>query len=299
MINYKNKKHNWLLMLSIFCFVLFTIFYFVYGISGNNSRSKNFVQFNFLLLAISSTLVAPICEEIVFRGFFSNKKYLKITSLLLSIVIVFYIFLENFGVIVGCLFLLVVISLVTVYHKKLKYPFLILTANLSALVFSLIHWKSEDFAYFSTAYLLLSQLGLAYLLTWITVNWNLLRSILFHCAYNTSLFFVGTFELFIVDETKNQIINEKNHINWNKVSILSRTSSLFNSDSTYEFVSADLLEINKIYLNKKLDNYKLVNNPFQKYNISFETQDKIKSKDSLQAAFIEALLEAKLIKSNM
>lgn len=293
----RNRKHNWLIYSGILSLILFIIFALIFGIGENNSRSSSLGSISFLFLFVTTTIVAPVYEEFVFRGIFSNKKYIKIVSIVLTFSIGLFAFYKSYGKIVCCFFVLISLSLVFVYLKNRKLLSIILISNVYAFVFALVHWTIKDFQNGNTSYLFLSQLALAYFLIWITINWGLSKSILVHILYNSILFFVGSYNLFFEDGSQQQKVTDTYKIQWSKVSILNVKSLQHNTDSTYKLTSTNLIELNRSFLNNKLDSYKFVNNPYQKFDFSFELKRRTTSYDSLQNQFINALSDVKLISS--
>ncbi len=293
----RNKKQNWLIYSGTLSLLLFIIFAVILGIGENNSRSSSLGSVSFLFLIITATIVAPVYEEFVFRGFFSSKKYVKIVSVVLTFSISSFTFYKSYGIIECCFFILIFLSLAFVYLKNKKLPSVILISNVYAFVFAFVHWTKQDFQNANTSYLFLSQLALAYFLIWITINWGLSKSILVHILYNSILFFVGSYNLFFEDGSQQQKVTDTYEIKWSKVSILNVKSLQHNTDSTYKLTNTNLIELNRNFLNNKLDSYKFVNNPYQKFDFSFELKRRTTSYENLQNQFINALSDVKLISS--
>ena len=81
-------KNNYLLIGAVFFYCTFLIIYFsivyfdIVTLEELNNKSRLHSVNNLEMLMISAILIAPIIEELVFRGYFTNSKKLKILAII-------------------------------------------------------------------------------------------------------------------------------------------------------------------------------------------------------------------------
>ena len=96
-ITKRTYREKFLLKTGLFMFLFFSALSIVLdylGFEDSSSRAVRFNDINIVKLLITGVLIAPILEEIAFRGIFTSKKYLKFISY--GGVALFIIFQENY-----------------------------------------------------------------------------------------------------------------------------------------------------------------------------------------------------------
>lgn len=203
----KKTKKNWILILGLIFLSLFLVGLSAYGLSPDNTRN-DVGNLSFSLFIFLSVIIAPIMEEVVFRIYFLNKKIglAKFFSIVFPLIILFYIGAnyDMVGTIGITFFCIIFVAIYLFYqHSKNKNLFNILVI-LSTLIFGICHYSIEDFNSFDNIYVIFSQMSLSLFLIWITFNFGLIKSILFHVLFNfviVSIAFLGL-QVFIDVEQK-------------------------------------------------------------------------------------------------
>jgi len=263
---FKYYQHNWLLVscLLIFILAIFCVLYFN-SIEMMNSRSIVSETLEFTLLSV--IFIVPIIEEFTFRGIFLKNRVLFLTSVILLISF-FLFFIENIYLL-GIL--VVFITLFFVYRNN-NSPFLFkIICCLNALIFSLAHYILSDFSSIEQSCTMLFQLSLGFFLIWITVNFSLMRSVLFHASYNTFLMTIVVLTVQFPDTTMQRYENASIIVEWQKVPYFnSNVSSYTCTDELIDAVNSSISNLYKVCdlrnSDKKNQNVSDLE-PFMRYNI--------------------------------
>lgn len=161
----------------------------------DRSQPGSFTNFYFVVFTLP-VLVAPIIEEIRFRGFLTNNKVLQALFLLLT----------PLGLIVTgwntLIFLLMVMvySLFFIYKSYSQDWILDLLLIVSALFFSIHHLPSEASLTMSWLPFLAISFSLGLILSWIVINKSIWRAMLFHGAWNLLMAIIILLSLQLVSE---------------------------------------------------------------------------------------------------
>ena len=246
------------------------------GYLVNPTRLDGFTNFrNFVLSAI---ILAPILEEIAFRGFFTKHKILKIVSL---------IGLSLFVFSVSKLYLIILIPYlclsVLVYSEKINIDRRILYF-ISALLFALVHYKVKHFSNIYAISPIISQFSFGLLFVWLTINFNIIVSIGVHFLTNLSIIILLFLPLQNPDQEEYTQVIDGYEIKWERTAVLNNPM-MVSKPSKYEVKAKNVtpIELYKFYgtVNGQIKDYEL----FAKYNIN------IKSIDSTQQALDSTIVK--------
>lgn len=186
-------KKPWILKAAVGSFLLFGLAFLILGVDALERKEEDvFLRFGLLGMLVLGCIIAPIWEELVFRGVLLKRKIVSIVALVVMLLLVVlqfhYLFL-----------LLALVSVVLFFAKGFKYriDFLVLS---SALLFAFIHYIEDGAIQFS--YAMFMQFGFGLLASWIVINYKLWHAMLAHAAYNFFfLFIIGTIPLFFIKDT--------------------------------------------------------------------------------------------------
>jgi membrane protease YdiL (CAAX protease family) len=265
----KSTTKNWLLKSAGLSLCLAIYVLIIYHDTINNSRS---VYNNSLLTFILTALIiAPISEELIFRIHFLKKfKFLKYLSLIIIALIIF--FKSNPLLII--LFLIYVFLYLIIELKFTEKNILINTLYiLNSLIFSLLHYKFNDFNFIETYGFIFFQFSLSMFAIWITLNFSLVKSIIFHMIWNLLPVLFLLFSLTFPFKEKKQIMSKNYIITYSKESILKKDKIFTNDKSNITAKNMSLKEL-FFFLNKESKDKYYQNEPFIKYNISITSKRK-------------------------
>lgn len=207
------------------------------GFEDSSSRAVRFNDINIVKLLITGVLIAPILEEIAFRGIFTSKKYLKFISY--GGVALFIIFQENYFLIP---FLLVFIFLIEYKNRK---HFLKISYFVNAFLFSMMHYRFSDLLSISSFPGILGTLGLALVFIWFVINFGIWASILLHFITNFSLIMIAI----IGDENLNQktwkVENDNFEMTIQRVSLFEQKETVIFQDGSIDAKNTSVGAINQ------------------------------------------------------
>lgn len=285
----KKYKSNWILSTSIFLFLLFCLLMMLFRQEDfNNSRMT--IKVSFFVFSFFAVIIAPIFEEIIFRGIFTTNNYLKKTSIVFSVFIGLILFYINYNI-ASTIFLLTLILLNFYIYKNTNLTFyqeyLLVISN--AFLFGFVHYKISDFESINNSIFVLSQISIGFLLIWITKNFGLVKSMIVHSLFNFSLVLLTFFSIQFVDTKTYSKENKNVIIKWNQIPFLSSNKgSIENQEAKIVIKNLDISTA--INLTNKSSSLRS-NIPFLKYNITIIS----KHKKITDKEIIEALEMSKLI----
>ena len=275
-------KHNHLLIFGAALLCCTTLVFLVISLCFED-KIKNLSKLdtfsNFKSFVFSALLIAPIIEEFVFRGYFTQKKVMIFISLIGSIIYV--VITENY-------YLLSLIALLIILHffKSKKDYFYIL----SCLFFSVVHYKLKDFGSFFTILPMFFQFSLGAILIWVVINFGILKSIIFHFLYN----FIVVVVMSIPLQFPNQDINNKDYcgynIEWNKVPILNNRTYI-SKPNDYVIVVENITIIDFYNTFKKKNESIAINVNEKFYKFRFKVQRIDSTANKLNSKTIKTLLK--------
>lgn len=284
-----NYRFNFLLKIGavIFCctlFLYFIIYYYFENDFKAISRVKNITN-NYFYLVFTSLILAPLFEELAFRGYFKEKPFYQVISFIGIAIFIF--FSNNFY-----LYLLYLSFIIIHFLKKknIKYLFFI-----NSLIFSLVHYNFNDFDSVFTILPMFFQFALGLILIWVVLNFNLLKSILLHFLFNFILIVILTIPLQFPDNSINIVEHSGFIIESQKVAIFNG-NTIISRENEFNIVAknVNIIKFYKIF-NSNFKNIKISKESmFYNYDIKIEKLDTTKSK--LDYKKVKLLLkESKLI----
>lgn len=231
-------KCNWLLILAIIFYCQFLLSQLL--IDYKNIYSDKYINepaiSSFIILLLMFFII-PIIEEVIFRGFQSKyrfkKKYL-IAFFIGSSLIIYFTKIIYFG------FFILITPILIFLTLKNKLNFYKNTLIIySVFLFTIGHFNvNQDIKdFFIVAG---NFIGGGFLLSWLSINFGLLKSIIAHCILNILMFFI------FVNVNKINVIDNNKNINYN---ILQRsffdnsTGEITRTKSTFEAKNAGLQNI--------------------------------------------------------
>lgn len=163
---------------------VFILGVFVYPFEEiENNRAS--IDTNFFVYLILAVLVAPVLEEITFRGFFATNKKVKNFSKILLYLSLCLLLFNGFPYLLVAFFSLGITLLVS--NKINTKAFTLVYILLSSLIFSLVHQMYADIIVFKNSYFVLMHLAGGLILAWIASNFGIKKSIYTHAVYNLIL----------------------------------------------------------------------------------------------------------------
>lgn len=204
------KRHNWLLKTAgIFLCQFFLIIILGSLISSSNiyssfteSRTSNLGVISSdthrWILLFYIILFGPVAEELSERSFLTEKKWLKYIGLALFIIKSFT--LNSQGIVANSIYSILVCAVFFPEFFKLQRVFTFkLRIIVSALVFALGHFNITTLTPIALYLAISYYVALAFLLSWIVINFSLWKAMIAHIAFNTLVTF-GINDLPLTDQ---------------------------------------------------------------------------------------------------
>ncbi|MDG1277429.1 MAG: CPBP family intramembrane metalloprotease [Algoriphagus sp.] len=264
------KNRNWLIVSGsiILSLTLFYLIFFKVMPPLDSNGPSSFSSF-YVVAFVIPVLIAPILEEVRFRGFLTNSKVLQGLFLLLtplSLVLTGW----NTPVFILMLILYSLFFIYKYYHLPWVLDLLLIV---SALFFSSHHLPTGvDFSWPWLPFLAISFSG-ALIFSWVIINKSFWWAVLFHGSWNLVLGIIFLFGLQFVSEDLKIIEADNYKFEWKRVPFLdSNTGSYKPQGNTLIINNMNLQDILGIVDPSLLDSF-VVAEPFMKYEIRFETQD--------------------------
>lgn len=224
-MRFYSYRQNWLLVFSMAFFLAFILSILILPDlrgSGNSRSLDNGITLSiFVILAV---LIGPIWEEIAFRGVFSNKQWIKKISCLLLILIFSYLLYSWWGIIVSLIgFFSSVIT--TYYIVRFKINHNVFLKFFTVFLFVLIHYQFSDFKKIATLCYFSAHLAIGFLLTWVVINFGLMKSIFLHMTYNFILISIMLLSLQFIDDKSNIVKENSVELRYLKVPLINSNST--------------------------------------------------------------------------
>lgn len=172
---------TWVLLLGLSMFIFGTVLNLLFAESSKIQDNTDPIigmmrSIPSYIMFIYAAVIAPVMEELGFRGWQSRKKSLKIIS---CILIGLYSIL-TFGYFIGIPILIIHIIII---FKILNFNSRIIGILFTSIIFTSIHWKNYSSIY--TQFLAsISIFGIALIMSYITWRFSIIWSIIFHSIYN-------------------------------------------------------------------------------------------------------------------
>lgn len=248
---------------------------------------------SFSLLVILTLIIAPILEELTFRSVFAKFKF---SFLLSTICIMGYILVTKNHYLLILLFLFIILFVMQKLGKMNVNRFFLYISN--SIIFSLVHYKTNDFNNFITIIPMFFQLSVGLILIWITLNYGLIKSVLFHFFYNFIFILVLFYTLQFPNITSHSIEYNEILLTWNKTPILNAegTKIIIPNEQEIEVKSASISTFLKLK-NIKDDRLSIKENHFLLFNIKIKCKSnnhkKLDEEDIIQLLTKADLVEFK------
>lgn len=291
-------KKKWLLKTAGLSACLFLILYLFIDQDHLADNFYNFSQLPIWSFILGVVFLAPIIEEVFFRGFFSNKKYLKIISLIgLPLLLI----IEAFNTVTVGLFIIFII-LILLHFKKATDQIFNLVIILNALLFSLSHFPLNNFYNIFTNYYILLYFSVGLFLIWIILNYGILKSILFHLIWNFIVVASLMFSLQFPNSDLQHFENEFIKVKWNAVPRFNQNTTQLGFESSS--VMAKQIEARRLYLivnanlNIKSEGEVLQFVPYKKYDFSITIKDTTMNQRQMMKHTKDFLLNSNLVYEN-
>jgi membrane protease YdiL (CAAX protease family) len=276
-------KKNWLIISGSILLSLTILYLIAFKIMPPLDRSQPGSFTNFYLVTFTlPVLVAPVLEEIRFRGFLTNNKVLQALFLLLT----------PLGLIVTgwntLIFLLMVMvySLFFTYKRYSQDWILDILLIVSALFFSIHHLPSEaSLTRYWLPFLAISfSLGL--ILSWIIINKSIWWAMLFHGAWNLLMGIIILLSLQFVSDDLQIAEGDGYKLEWKRLPFLeSNEGSYIPEGDELQITNMNIQDILGIVNPSLLDSF-AISEPFMKYEIKLESEG---GYDAMKANLIKAL----------
>ncbi len=273
-----------------FCTSVIYILFIILDIKELNEMSRLDLADNFKLLFFVGLFLAPVFEEVIFRGYFISIRFLKYS---------FYIGVTLYIALTGNWYLLAVLAFYlaldicnsTKILNVNKYCFYIL----NSILFGLIHYQISDLKSIYTIVPVFFQIGSGLILIWVLLNFGILKSILLHFLLNSILILPVAYELQFPDTKQNVIRHSDFTFTWNKAPIFKKKQIIIDDNKVYAqgigikdfYRIYDYQNRDKVLLNDSVEFYHYDLKILPKNNI-----DKKVDKDLVK----KVLFEANLIK---
>ncbi|MCH7397339.1 CPBP family glutamic-type intramembrane protease [Belliella sp. DSM 107340] len=251
-----------------------------YGYHPNKIGSN--IIINLFLIPV---LVAPIIEEIRYRGFLSSKKSINILFLILTPL---NLFLGEFSWYSLSIYLGLYIAYFSYRRSKLNKT-LYLLVFLSAIHFAINHLPKDINMSWEYLPFILIPFGMAQILSWIVINYSLRKAILVHAFWNLILGLIHLSSLQFVSSDHNIFENEVHRFEWNRVPYFeSHNRSFKDSAGIYIGKAVDLGEVLFIM---KADSF-VVTEPSMRYDFEYQNY---KNENFWKSSFLDLLQKEGLI----
>ncbi|TDK46555.1 CPBP family intramembrane glutamic endopeptidase [Algoriphagus formosus] len=285
-------KKNWLLVSGSALLSLTILYLIAFKITPPLDRSQPGSFSNFYFVAFTlPVLVAPIIEEIGFRGFLTNNKVLQALFLLLPPLI---FILSGWNTLIFLL-LVMVYSLFFIYKRYGQDLILDMLLIASALCFSIHHLPSEASLTRSWLPFLSISFSLGLILSWIIINKSIWWAMLFHGAWNLLMAIIILLSLQFVSDDLHIVEGEDFKLEWRRVPFFeSKVSSYSPEGDELQITNMNIQDILGIVNPSLLDSF-AISEPFMKYDIELKSNGgyEIVKRDLIQALESDSLLVRK------
>jgi len=283
-----NKK-KWLLISGciLLSLILFSIVFFQLSPPLIDIKQSSFKSF-FITFFILPVLIAPLIEEIRFRGFLSKKKILHVLFLLLTPL---SLFVAGWNILTFILVLIIygLYALYKIYESSLLLDILIIV---SSLFFSLHHLPFDATLTWSWIPFLGISFSLGLIISWLILNKSIVWGFIFHGVWNLIVTLSYVFYLHIgISKERREVITDEYHLKWQRI-------PYFNSNTSALSLKANVLTITNMNLQNVLGligpeilDSMLVDELYVNYDITFQSDNESELKKSLiKALEIDSLL---------
>lgn len=249
--------------------------------SSSITRFNDFTLIHF----IAAFTIAPVLEELIFRGIFTGKKIFKYVMYLGSLL--YIILLQNYYLIPILAIFIVAFEL----NRSKNIPYHIYYIN--AVLFGLMHYEFNDLKLLDTGIGIVMTSGMGLILIWMVLNFGLIYSILLHALNN----FVAVAIIVLGNETADmnlkKVETQDFTMKYQRVSFFIKNGNMEVENN--KSLKAENMSISNIH-NALCSDEKLDDLYFGKFNVSIER--KSNSTKKLNCESFHQLLNKTDLKEN-
>lgn len=265
---------------SLICNIIFSYF----NESEFSSRVTRFKDFT-LIHFVAAFTIAPVIEELIFRGIFTGKKifrYVTYTGLLGYILL-----LQNYYLIP------ILTAFIILYELNKKKEISGYIYFINALLFGFMHYEWNDLKIPDTWIGIVMTVGMGLILIWMVLNFGLIYSILLHAFNNFIAIAIIVIGYEISDMSLKEIETKDFTMKYQRVSFFVGSGNM--QTDANQFLKAENMSMSVIHGSVCFDE-KLSDLYFGKYNISIER--KKSSIKKLDCTSLNQLLDIAELKQN-
>lgn len=256
-----NKYSDSILLLSGVIFLIIAGLLIVLNESYFATLAVNTESLSFLWLGLGAVFIAPFIEGFIFRGYFTRSKVLK--SVQFIGIFAYMVIVNSFEFSIAAVLYLLILVLRDTYKIKINRN-VVYFGN--AFLFAFAQFQSYDSNNFFSLIPMIFQFSIGLILIWVTLNFNLIKSIAVHCGYCFLIVLIIFLTLQFPNKTMNKVSSENYEIEWQKTPIWNTSGVKINlskdSLSTENYSIAEILkmyELKSVQVNKDnlLYNFKI------------------------------------------
>lgn len=285
------EKKNWMIVSGVLLLFssLFVILYFDLTLPYSKSRFESTGTF-FVKFFIAPLLIAPVIEELLFRGFLSRSKVVNALFLLLGVGALFFF---NFHWVLVLLILLTY-ALYLTYHYTNIESLLNVSILLSAIVFGSVHYSVEELNFLHTLPFFFVQFSGGLILSWVIYTKNFISGVISHAVWNLIIVGISLYGLQFVDTTTSKTAYGETSMVYEKVPIF------YSSVSSYKIEEQELVAKNMTvfdvikYMDERYLDTFTITTPYMKYDIQLSLKS-IQGSSEFNSNAIRMLEKEKLI----
>jgi len=249
--------------------------------------SSRVIRFNDFTLIhfIAAFTIAPVLEELIFRGIFTGKKIFKYGMYLGSLL--YIILLQNYYLIPILAIFIIAFEL----NRSKNIPYYIYYGN--ALLFGLMHYEFNDLKLLDTWIGIVMTSGMGLVLIWMVPNFGLIYSILLHALNNFVAIAIVVLGNETADMTLKKVETQDFTMKYQRVSFFIKDENM--QVEVNKSLKAKNMSISNIH-NALCSDEKLDDLYFGKFNVSIER--KSNSTKKLNCESFHQLLNKTDLKEN-
>ncbi|MCM0060267.1 MAG: CPBP family intramembrane metalloprotease [Algoriphagus sp.] len=208
-------------------------------------------------------LIAPVIEELLFRGFLSRSKVVRALFLLLGVGALFFF---NFHWVLVIFILLTYVVYLSYFYTKIEW-LLDVAILLSAFVFGSVHYSADELNFLQTLPFFLVQFSGGLILSWVIYTKNFLSGVISHAVWNLIIVGISLYGLQFVDTTASKAAYGQSILVYEKVPIFHSSVSSFKIEDQ-ELIAKNMTVFDVVkYMDERyLDTFNITT-PYMKYDI--------------------------------
>ena len=242
MLATKNFNKNWLLYTTVIFLIVGQCINYVYKGKADLWRIPA-MHMGTLYLLLFSVFVVPVVEEISHRGLFTKSKWIRILS---------------YGglILMTCTgkdyYLLPIVICLVIWHWKAKDKQRDIFLLVSAIVFAVMHYQPKDLLELATIAGVFIKISIAFLLTWLVCNFNIVYSMIVHSIINCTVYATMILPYEFSPKISKEILTENYRISIKQVSFFTKKQSLATDGRTFlRAENTDMTSINSLLCGEK------------------------------------------------